>query len=90
MLNNRTKSGKVPFTAETNDTGALLKASSNKKNPRATQPPSQIIIKTRKYSRRQIQWFRKEKVDATIDVSQLDRDQITENILDVLHEPERS
>ena len=50
----------------------------------------EIIIKTRQYSRRQIQWFRKEKVNLTIDVSQLDRDQITENILDVLHEPECS
>jgi tRNA dimethylallyltransferase len=48
----------------------------------------EIIIKTRQYSRRQIQWFRKEKVDATIDISQLDRDQITQNILNSLHESE--
>ena len=45
----------------------------------------EIIIKTRQYSRRQVQWFRNEKVCLTIDVSQLDRDQITENILNVLH-----
>ncbi len=48
----------------------------------------EIIIKTRQYSRRQIQWFRKEKVDITIDISQLDRDQITQNILNSLHESE--
>ena len=49
-----------------------------------------IIIKTRQYSRRQVQWFRKEKVDATIDISQLDRDQITQNILNSLYESEGS
>ena len=27
----------------------------------------EIIIKTRQYSRRQVQWFRKEKIDAMID-----------------------
>ncbi len=46
----------------------------------------EIIIKTRQYSRRQVQWFRKEKVDATIAISQLDRDQIIQNILDLLHQ----
>ena len=50
----------------------------------------EIIIKTRQYSRRQVQWFRKEKVDATIDISQLDRDQITQNILNSLYESEGS
>ena len=45
-----------------------------------------IIVKTRQYSRRQVQWFRKEKVDATIDISQLDRHQIIQNILDSFHE----
>ena len=47
----------------------------------------EIIIKTRQYSRRQIQWFSKEKIDMTIDVSQLSKNQITENILDELHKP---
>ena len=43
----------------------------------------EIIIKTRQYSRRQIQWFRKEKMDATIDISQLDRVLIMETILNL-------
>ena len=30
-----------------------------------------IVIKTRQYARRQIQWFKKEKIDLIIDVSQL-------------------
>ena len=47
----------------------------------------EIIIKTRQYSRRQVQWFRNEKVGLTIDISQLDRDQITQNILNLLHQP---
>ena len=47
----------------------------------------EIIIKTRQYSRRQVQWFRKEKMDATIDISQLDRVLIMETILDLLHKP---
>ena len=46
-----------------------------------------IIIKTRQYSRRQVQWFHNEKVGLTIDISQLDRDQITQNILNLLHQP---
>ena len=48
----------------------------------------EIIIKTRQYSRRQVQWFSKEKVDVTIDVSQLDNAKITENILDLYHNSE--
>ena len=47
----------------------------------------EIIVKTRQYSRRQIQWFSKEKIDVTIDVSQLSKNQITKNILDELHNP---
>ena len=47
----------------------------------------EIIIKTRQYSRRQVQWFRNEKVGLTIDISQLDRAQITQNILNLLHQP---
>ena len=35
----------------------------------------EIIVKTRQYSRRQIQWFSKEKIDVTIDVSQLSKNQ---------------
>ncbi len=45
----------------------------------------EIIVKTRQYSRRQIQWFRKENINVTIDVSQLSKNQITENIFDALY-----
>ena len=47
----------------------------------------EIIIKTKQYSRRQVQWFRKEKMDTTIDISQLDRVLIMETILNLLHKP---
>ena len=47
----------------------------------------EIIVKTRQYSRRQIQWFSKEKIDLMIDISRLTKNQITENILDSLHKP---
>lgn len=45
----------------------------------------EIIIRTRQFSRRQVQWFKKENIDLRIDVSGLTKFQIAENILEGLH-----
>ena len=44
-----------------------------------------IIVRTRQFSRRQVQWFKKENIDLRIEVSGLTKFQIAENILDVLY-----
>jgi len=44
-----------------------------------------IIVRTRQFSRRQVQWFKKENIDLRIEVSGLTKFQIAQNILDVLY-----
>ena len=46
-----------------------------------------IVIKTRQYARRQIQWFKKEKIDLIIDVSQLTNKQAIQNVLNIFNNP---
>ena len=46
-----------------------------------------IVIKTRQYARRQIQWFKKEKIDLIIDASQLTNKQAIQNILNIFNNP---
>ena len=45
----------------------------------------EIMIKTRQFSRRQVQWFKKEDMDLKIDVSGMTTFQIEDSILSVLH-----
>ena len=42
-----------------------------------------IALRTRQFSRRQVKWFRKEKIEFSVDMSHLDRDKVSGIISDI-------
>ena len=43
-----------------------------------------IVIRTRQFARRQVQWFKKENIDLIVDMDNLDREKLPNHIFDLV------